>query len=65
MEEFGGEDDEMHQRRLIGWARYIAAVEPDVGYPLLRAFISLVPEIPEGTGESAGLIEIVDPDDLL
>ena len=44
MESFGGEDKEMYKRRLMGWARYIAAVEPDVGYPLLRAFDQLVPE---------------------
>ncbi|MCF0082187.1 reverse transcriptase family protein [Streptomyces lomondensis] len=44
MEEFGGEDEGMHRRRLLGWACYIAAVEPDVGFPLLRAFDELVPE---------------------
>ncbi|MFF0448257.1 reverse transcriptase family protein [Streptomyces sp. NPDC004609] len=44
MAEFGGEDKGMHRRRLLGWACYIAAVEPDVGYPLLRAFEQLVPE---------------------
>ena len=27
----------------MGWACYIVAVEPDVGYPLLRAFGELVP----------------------
>ncbi|MFD4337750.1 reverse transcriptase family protein [Streptomyces anulatus] len=44
MREFGGEGDEMFRRRLLGWACYIAAVEPDVGYPLLRAFDELVDE---------------------
>ncbi|MGA5454850.1 reverse transcriptase family protein [Streptomyces umbrinus] len=44
MTEFGGEDEGMHRHRLLGWACYIAAVEPDVGYPLLRAFDELVPE---------------------
>ncbi|MFE0330096.1 reverse transcriptase family protein [Streptomyces sp. NPDC058960] len=44
MTEFGGEDERMHRRRLLGWACYIAAVEEDVGYPLLRAFDELVPE---------------------
>lgn len=53
MEEFHGEDEEMHRRRLLGWACYIAAVEPDVGYPLLRAFHGLVPEGSGGTPEWA------------
>lgn len=44
MTEFGGEYEGMRRRRLLGWACYIAAVEPDVGYPLLRAFDELVPE---------------------
>ncbi|MFJ6373251.1 reverse transcriptase family protein [Streptomyces virginiae] len=44
MADFGGEDERMTRRRLLGWACYIAAVEPDVGYPLLRAFDELVPE---------------------
>ncbi|MGW4152451.1 reverse transcriptase family protein [Micromonospora chersina] len=44
MTEFGGEEAEMLPQRLLGWARYIAAVEPDVGYPLLRLFYEEVPE---------------------
>ncbi|MFJ7113319.1 reverse transcriptase family protein [Streptomyces albogriseolus] len=44
MQDFGGADEVMLRRRLMGWARYIAVVEPDVGYPLLRAFDELVPE---------------------
>ncbi|MCD2466780.1 reverse transcriptase family protein [Streptomyces sp. MBT42] len=44
MAEFGGRREGMRRRRLLGWACYIAAVEPDVGYPLLRAFDELVPE---------------------
>ncbi|MEU5981247.1 reverse transcriptase family protein [Streptomyces sp. NPDC047434] len=44
MEEFGGKDEGMRRNRLLGWACYIAAVEPDVGFPLLRAFGELVPE---------------------
>lgn len=36
MAQFGGESDNMLPQRLLGWACYIAAVEPDVGYPLLR-----------------------------
>lgn len=63
MEKFGGEDEEMYKRRLIGWARYILTVEPDVGYPLLRAFNELVPERYEGAG-TYDLIEIEDLDDL-
>lgn len=42
-ERFRGEIDEMHRNRLLGWACYIAAVEPDFGYPLLQAFDELVP----------------------
>jgi hypothetical protein len=45
MESFGGESDEMHRNRLLGWACYIAAVEPDVGCPLLKAFDELVPSL--------------------
>jgi RNA-directed DNA polymerase len=63
MAEFGGEDQKMYKRRLIGWARYILAVEPDVGYPMLRAIHDLVPEAYDGT-ESFDLIEIEDLDDL-
>ncbi|WBO66746.1 reverse transcriptase family protein [Streptomyces camelliae] len=44
MTEFGGAEEVMLRRRLLGWACYIAAVEPDVGYPLLRAFDELVPD---------------------
>jgi hypothetical protein len=44
MAEFGGEGEEMQRGRLLGWACYIAAVEPDLGYPLLREFDELVPE---------------------
>ncbi|WP_158940522.1 reverse transcriptase family protein [Streptomyces rimosus] len=39
MTEFGGEDEGMRRRRLLGWACYIAEVEPDVGYPLLRGCV--------------------------
>ncbi|MFE2346952.1 reverse transcriptase family protein [Kitasatospora cineracea] len=44
MAEFGGREEGMRRRRLLGWACYIASVEPDVGYPLLRAFSELVPD---------------------
>lgn len=44
MAEFGGEGEEMQPHRLTGWACYIAAVEPDVGYPLMREFGELIPE---------------------
>ena len=44
MAEFGGEGEEMQPHRLRGWACYIAAVEPDVGYPLMREFGELIPE---------------------
>jgi hypothetical protein len=53
MAEFGGERDEMYRKRLLGWACYIAAVEPDLGYPLLRAFDELVPEWYNGIREWA------------
>lgn len=42
--EFAGENDEMQRNRLLGWASYIAAVEPDLVYPLLHEFDELVPE---------------------
>jgi hypothetical protein len=43
MLEFGGENDNMLPQRLLGWSCYMAAIEPDVGYPLLRAFNDLLP----------------------
>ena len=55
MAEFGGADEEMQPHRLLGWACYIAAVEPDLGYPLLRAFDELVPE-----GYWVGVVEDLD-----
>jgi RNA-directed DNA polymerase len=58
MADFGGEGEEMQPHRLLGWACYIAAVEPDLGYPLLRAFDELVPE-----EYWVGVVE--DLDDLL
>ena len=63
MEEFGGKDREMYKRRLIGWARYILTVEPDVGYPLLRTINDLVPDVYSGT-ESFDDIQIEDVGDL-
>lgn len=50
-ESFGGESDEMHRKRLLGWACYIAAVEPDFGYDLLRTFHEKIPEERGGTPE--------------
>jgi RNA-directed DNA polymerase len=44
MADYGGEADEMQRGRLLGWACYIASVEPDLGFSLLRAFDELVPE---------------------
>ncbi|WP_439427766.1 reverse transcriptase family protein [Micromonospora sp. LA-10] len=43
MTDFGGENAEMFPQRLMGWACYIAAVEPDLGYPMLRAFEDQLP----------------------
>lgn len=64
MAEFRGEDEEMHRHRLLGWACYIAAVEPDLGYPLLRAFEDLVPEGYGSTAEWIDVVEVEDLDDL-
>ena len=50
-ESFRGEQDEMHRKRLLGWACYIFAVDPDLGYPLLRAFHNLIPEEYGGSPE--------------
>lgn len=36
MADFGGRQAGMRPGRLRGWARYIASVEPNVGYPMLR-----------------------------
>lgn len=38
MSTFGGEDCGDHPRRLLGWARHIASIEPEVGRPLLAQF---------------------------
>ena len=80
MAEFGGEEEEMKRHRLLGWACYIAAVEPDLGYPLLREFDELVSEgyggdifpegyddvVPERYGDPADWVDVVeDLDDLL
>jgi RNA-directed DNA polymerase len=43
MQDFGGEDAEMLPTRLFGWARYIASVEPNIGYPLLRFLVDNIP----------------------
>jgi RNA-directed DNA polymerase len=51
MDEFHGEEKGMHRRRLLGWACYIDAVEPDLGHTLLRAFHELIPEERGGTPE--------------
>lgn len=37
--DFGGRDAEMFPARLLGWARYVVSVEPNVGYPILRSFL--------------------------
>ncbi len=66
MAEFGGEEEAMRRHRLLGWACYIAAVEPDLGYPLLRLLDELVPYT-YGTcdADTAGWLHVVqDLDDL-
>lgn len=62
MLEFGGGDEEMERYRLLGWACYIAAVEPELGYPLLRAFDEL---IPKGYGDITEWPTVVDDLDEL
>lgn len=44
MDEFGGNEACMIPNRLYGWARHIAAIEPDVGYPMLQLLSTHVPE---------------------
>lgn len=61
MAEFGGEYQDMQPHRLLGWACYIAAVEPDLGYPLLRALDELVSQ---GYGDITVHV-VEDLDDLL
>jgi RNA-directed DNA polymerase len=51
MAEFGGNTEEMRPHRLLGWACYIAGVEPDLGYPLLQTLGELLPEGYGDTGE--------------
>jgi RNA-directed DNA polymerase len=43
LESFGGYEAGMFPKKLFGWARYVVAVEPDVGYPLLRSFVENIP----------------------
>lgn len=44
MGRFGGEAEGMLPQHLLGWARHLCSVEPDIGYPLLRFFIEAIPE---------------------
>ncbi|GAA4690860.1 reverse transcriptase family protein [Phytohabitans rumicis] len=60
MAEFGGENADMLPQRLLGWACYIAAAEPDVGYPLLRALNEQLP--PAYVPPNGWLIGIEDLD---
>lgn len=57
---FGGERDEMHRKRLLGWACYIFSVDPDLGHYLLQAFDELIPEEygswPEWSSKNTDLI---------
>jgi hypothetical protein len=45
MDNFGGTSAQMIPNRLYGWARYIASIEPSVGYPMLRSLSENVPEV--------------------
>ena len=64
MTEFGGETADMLPHRPLGWAIYIASIEPDVGYPLLRALDDQLPASynPDGA-DLGGLVEVVDLED--
>lgn len=44
MERFGGSEANMIPNRLYGWARYIASVEPRVGYSMMKTISENVPE---------------------
>lgn len=44
MAEFGGEAAGMTRNRLLGTACYMAAIEPDLGFPLLKELDRLIPE---------------------
>jgi hypothetical protein len=50
MEEFGGNEYGLQPVRLIGWARHVCAIEPDLGFPLLKYFDE---ELPSGYLSSA------------
>ncbi|WP_422733545.1 reverse transcriptase family protein [Micromonospora sp. WMMD558] len=62
MTEFGGENADMLPQRLLGWARYIAAVEPDEGYDLLRLFHEVLPEQYISSSDIEWLMQINDLD---
>ncbi|WP_246655883.1 reverse transcriptase family protein [Dactylosporangium vinaceum] len=68
MTEFGGLEAGMIPQRLLGWSCYVASVEPDVGFPLFRAFREILPEsyTPPSyyAGEIAGIRIIHELDDL-
>lgn len=64
MADFGGESREMYKRRLLGWACYIAAVEPDLGFALLRALDELVPDVYAGAADWEDVVGINVIDDL-
>jgi len=59
MDDFGGSDAQMIPNRLYGWARYIAAIEPNVGYPMLRTLSEHVPEnrAHSDNGSRSGLLK--------
>ncbi|MCX2733500.1 reverse transcriptase family protein [Saccharopolyspora sp. NFXS83] len=42
-EDFGGGESEMFPNRLLGWARYVASVEPEIGKPMLKFFLENIP----------------------
>lgn len=67
MSEFGGSDARMIPNRLFGWARHIASIEPELGFPMLRQLSANVPErYPHSTrpDEYPGVRIVTDLSDL-
>lgn len=51
--DFGGNDNNLRPDRLFGWARYIAAVEPEIGFPMMEFIEDAVRE------DAARMLELV------
>ncbi|MEV4415062.1 reverse transcriptase family protein [Catellatospora sp. NPDC049609] len=63
MTEFGGERDDMLPHRLRGWACYIAAVEPDLGFAMLRAFNDLLPDHYVSISDYVSMVDWIEFDE--